>query len=172
MSPTLATRPPPIVWLPNHAGITGNERVDSLAHSATILGCHCFMKVSTYDYLNSFCFFLFSHWQSFWSDLSNNKPCAVKPSVFSWSDPYHKNRWWETALTQLRIGHTNLTHSYNMTHSPPTLYITCNTTFLYSTFCCSALVTLLPKLQFSLTRLIYFDLPALMIFLQKYHIFT
>ena len=31
-------------WVLSHAGITGNERVDSLAHTATVLGCHCFMS--------------------------------------------------------------------------------------------------------------------------------
>ena len=38
----------------------------------------------------------------------------------------HKNRQWETALARLRIGHTNLTQSYLMTQSPPTLCMTCN----------------------------------------------
>ena len=78
-------------WVQSHAGITGNERVDSLPYSTTILGCHRFTKVQTYDYFHSFCSFLFSRWQSFWSDLSNNKLCAVKPSISSRSDPYQKN---------------------------------------------------------------------------------
>ena len=114
-------------WVPSHAGITDNERVDSLVHAAAILGCHHFMDVPTYDYFHSFRSFLFNRWQSFWSDLSNNKLCGVKPSVSPWSDPGHKNRRWETALARLRIGHTNLTHSYLMTQSPPTLCMTCNT---------------------------------------------
>ena len=114
-------------WVPSEAGITGHERADSLAHSVTILGCHPFTKVPTCDYFHSFCSFLFSRWQSFWSDLSNNKLCAVKPSASPWSDPGHKNRWWETVFARLRIGHTNLTHSYLMTQSPLTLCMTCNT---------------------------------------------
>ena len=101
------------------------EEVDSLAHSATILECHYFTKV--YDYFHSFSSFLFSHWQSFWPDLSNIKLCAVKPSISPWSYPGHKNRRLETALTRLHIDYNNLTHSYLMTHSPPTLCMTCNT---------------------------------------------
>ena len=114
-------------WVPSHAGIIGNERVDSMVHSATILGCHRFTKVPTYDYFHSFRSFLFNRWQSFWSDLSNNKLCAVKPSVFPWSDPGHKNRLCETTLARLHIGHTNLTHSYPMTQYPPTLCMAFNT---------------------------------------------
>ena len=143
--------------VPSHAGTTDNERVDSLVNSASILGCHRFTKVPTYDYFHSFRSFLFSRWQSFWSDLSNNKLCAVKPSISPWLDPCHKNRWWETALTRLRISHTNLTHSYLMTHSTPTLCMTCNIPLCtpHSAFLS---VTLLHELQLFFTWLIYFDL--------------
>ena len=82
-----------------------------------------------------FSFFLLNLCQFLWSDLSNDKLCAVKPSVSPWSDPCHKNRWWETTLS-----YTNLTHSYFMVHSLQTLCMTCNTSSLYPTFCYFVLV--------------------------------
>ena len=55
-------------------------------------------------------------WQREWSsaEYRNNKLREVKPEIGFWSSSSHKNRRIETALTRLRIGHTNLTHSYLM----------------------------------------------------------
>ena len=98
--------------------------------------CHCFTKVPACDYFHSFRSFLLNRWQSFWSDLLKN---AVKRLVSPWSNPCHKNWQEQIALTQLRKGYTNLTHSYLMTHSPPILCITCNNLSLYITFFLSLL---------------------------------
>ena len=110
-------------WVSRNAGITGNKHVNSLAHSSTILGCHRFMKVPACDYFHSFSSFILSCWQSFWSDLSNTILHAVKPSISPWQTR-HKNRRWNTALPPLCRGHTNLIHSYLMTHSPLTFRMT------------------------------------------------
>ena len=58
-NPRVAISPLPLkslcfCWVPSHAGITSNECVDSLAYFATILGCHHFTKVPTYDSFHSF----------------------------------------------------------------------------------------------------------------------
>lgn len=33
----------------------------------------------------------YNHWQSFWSGLTTNKFQTIKPSISSWSSPYHQN---------------------------------------------------------------------------------
>ena len=55
-------------------------------------------------------------WQRDWSsaEYQDNKLREVKPEIGHWSSSCNKNRRIETALTRLRIGHTNLTHSYLM----------------------------------------------------------
>lgn len=116
-------------WVPSHVGIPGNERVDSLARSAPLLGRLNSRSLPVSDYYPAFKTFLYGRWQLFWADLSRNKLHAIKPSVFPWSNPHHKIRRWETALARLRIGHTRLTHSYLMSRSPPDLCPHCQTPF-------------------------------------------
>ena len=55
-------------------------------------------------------------WQRKWSsaEYQDNKLKEVKPEIGYWNSSSNKNRRIETALTRLRIGHTNLTHSYLM----------------------------------------------------------
>ena len=40
-----------VFMVPSHAGISGNERVDSVAHSAAMLGWHCFLPFKAPFYL-------------------------------------------------------------------------------------------------------------------------
>lgn len=113
-------------WVPSHIGITGNERVDSIARSVPVKRCPQIIKVPVSDYYPVFKSLLYNRWQAYWTDLTNNKLREIKPSISPWTDPSHQNRRWETALSRLRIGHTNITHSYLMTRSPPTLCPACN----------------------------------------------
>ena len=56
--------------------------------------------------------------------LPTNMACFI--GVFSWSNPCHPIRRWETAFARLRIGHTRLTHSYIMSCSSPTRCPSCD----------------------------------------------
>ena len=38
----------------------------------------------------------------------------IKPEIKFWKTAHYKNRKFETLLARLRIGHTNITHSYRM----------------------------------------------------------
>ena len=61
---------------------TKGRSVDSLAHFAAMLGCHHFTKVPACDCFLSHSSFLLNHWQSFSSDPSNNKLCALNHPSF------------------------------------------------------------------------------------------
>jgi len=172
-------------WVPSHVGIVGNERADSLARSAATSGYPHYKSIPASDYFPPFRSFLLDRWQSFWSNLSGNKLRTVKPYITPWSEPYHKNRRWETALTRLRIGHTNLTHSHLMTRSPSTLCPNCHIPFSVShilLFCpCYAAdraatfpyLSDLPRqpcLHDILTKSQHFSLDRIISFLRRIHI--
>ena len=55
-------------------------------------------------------------WQEKWLsfDEEGKKLREVKRDVGAWNSSYNKNRRLETALCRLRIGHTNITHTYLM----------------------------------------------------------
>lgn len=96
----------------------------------------CHVHIPATDYYPHFKTFLYTRWQSFWSRLHNNKLHTVKPSISSWSAPFHKNRCWETALAWLRIGHTRLTHAYLMSRSDPPYVLFVTSLFQSHTFSC------------------------------------
>ena len=114
-----------LCWIPSHVGISGNEQVDSLARQATITQCPSFSQIPASDYYPCFKRYFLNCWQTFWTTIRNNKLSKVKPNITPWFNPNHCNRRWETALARLRIGHTNLTHSYLMSSSPPVLCPLC-----------------------------------------------
>ena len=53
-------------------------------------------------------------WQDKWLSLDREgrKLREIKRDVGEWNSSYNKCRRIETALSHLRIGHTNITHSY------------------------------------------------------------
>ena len=61
--------------------------------------------------------------QEEWSKCTTNKLHNLILNLLTWSPPLHTNRIIDTALTRLRIGHTNLTHNFLFLTIPPP---TCN----------------------------------------------
>ena len=59
---------------------------------------------------------MFRNWQEKWNSLDREgrKLREIKQDVRKWKSSQNKCRRIETALTRLRVGHTNITHSYLM----------------------------------------------------------
>ena len=106
-----------LCWVPGHANIAGNERADAAAKQAAITSNqtlegaipHTDMKQQVKDVV-------FRRWQQDWNSLGQEgrKLRQIKQDVGIWRSSENKSRRIETALTRLRIGHTNMTHSYLM----------------------------------------------------------
>lgn len=131
----------------HHLGIVGNKCAGSLAHSALVSRWLHLTTTSSSDHYPTFQSFLFNYWQSFESDLSNKK---ISHSVLPWSDLYNQNRLWETSLTHLHIGHTNLIYSHLKTHFSTFLCPTRNITVSAHCILLSCPCYTVPSLQLSL----------------------
>ncbi len=115
-------------WIPSHVSIPRNNKVDSLACATLTQVCPRLSSVPASDCPPAFRSFLYHHWQTLWSSLSNNKLWSIKPSIFPWTQPSHCNRCGETDLALLYIGHTHFAHSYFMSRSPQPSCPSCNVT--------------------------------------------
>ena len=96
-------------------------------------------------------------WQEKWNSLDREgrKLREIKQDVRRWKSSQNKNRRIETTLSRLRVGHTNITHSYLMQSqaNPPECEV------------CSELVTvkhlLLECRKYTQARNRYFNNPTL-----------
>ena len=96
-------------WVPSHTGIKGNEKADSAAKSALDLPRATDLKHLVSQYI-------FSTWPDDWNGAVMNKLHSVKPVLGDWQSSYRQCRKDEVVLCRARIGHTHLTHSYNIFH--------------------------------------------------------
>ncbi|XP_055924487.1 uncharacterized protein LOC129956584 [Argiope bruennichi] len=92
-------------WVPGHAGITGNERADFAAKSASLF---LIQSLPYCDTKRSLVRHIFSKWQVEWDLQIHNKLHSVKPTVGLW--PTLRQRENDVKMTRLRIGHTRYTH--------------------------------------------------------------
>ena len=106
-------------WCPSHVGISGNERADCLARNAARENVETPVALPRVDVK----VIIKSRSRDMWRDQwllqpLTNKLRAFKPTISPYVNSYFTNRHWERTLCRLRIGHTNLTHSFLMDRSP------------------------------------------------------
>ena len=98
-------------WIPSYVGIEGNERVDAAAKQATSRSVQ-FVLVPYQDWYGEIKKKTWDIWESRWR-REEKSMAAIKEKPGKWKRPASKlNRREETILSRLRMGHTNLTHSY------------------------------------------------------------
>ena len=137
-------------WIPSHIGIQGNERVDLLAKDA--LSKPISIKEVVASDLKSKVFQLIKKkHQRVFDQQTTNKLHAIYPKIADSIINHRKiNRYPETKLTRLIIGHTRITHSYILKGEPLPKCIGCDTAFTVKHF-------LIDCVDFALTRRIYFQ---------------
>ena len=72
-----------------------------------------------YDYKNHFRSLVLQLWNLAWRNKTSNKLLSIKSIPSPWTSYMRNSRQDEVILTRLRIGHTQLTHSYLLNPSIP-----------------------------------------------------
>ena len=102
-----------ICWVPGHVGVSGNERADMEAKRASNTeGPPWNAAIPCKDYYPIIKMVMRREWQRQWNDVAENKLRGIKEVVQPWASSYRKSRRDEILLCRLRIGHTQLTHSF------------------------------------------------------------
>ena len=106
-----------LCWVPAHVNVAGNEKADTAAKDAALAPTqappraipHTDMKRQVREAISK-------RWQEKWNSLDREgrKLREIKQDVRRWKSSQNKSRRIETTLSRLRIGHTNITHSYLM----------------------------------------------------------
>ena len=107
-------------WIPSHIRIQGNDKADSLAKAAINITPDKNIKTPYTDLKPKIKQIVTKKWQQLWDENPLNKLFQIQP-IFKERklEPNNTTRE-ETTLTRLRIGHTQLTHSFILKEEPPT----------------------------------------------------
>ena len=105
-----------ICWTPSHIGVRGNERKNSAAKSALDLTPDK-SRIPYTDLKPKINKFLHTKWQQKWSNNIHNKLFQIQPTLGEWRPASRKSRG-QVVISQLRIGHTRLTHSFILKQEP------------------------------------------------------
>ena len=109
-----------LCWVPAHCNILGNESADKAAKTAadsTVEGRLIAAKPIPHTDMTAIIRRAAKEkWQTYWqtADHRGGKLREIRRDTGLWSSSYQKRRKIETVLARLRIGHTNVTHSYLM----------------------------------------------------------
>lgn len=116
------------LWIPGHAGITGNELADELAKHALSAEEISNIKLPHTDYKHAVKQYVQSIWHENWNKLQDNKLHSIKPKL-QLRKPLQLNRRDSVVLTRLKIGHSPLTHQFLLTQEEKPFCVGCQKNF-------------------------------------------
>ena len=99
-----------LIWIPGHIGLSGNEKADRAAKSALDLPLTDF-DLPFSDYKPLAASYICTKWQESWDQAIHNKLHTIKPKIGMTKLP-SLTRKEQVVITRIRLGHSNLTHSY------------------------------------------------------------
>ena len=113
-------------WIPSHSGIKGNKTADSIAKLAYLLPVTD-PPIPTFhkDLKIQICQASKALWNERWKTSKITKLHQIRADIFEKPTINLETRRDQVTLTRLRIGHTNLTHSYLITKNEPALCDCC-----------------------------------------------
>ena len=99
-------------WIPSHIGIQGNDKADSLVKAAINKTPDKNIKTPYTDLKPKIKQIVTKKWPQLWDDNPHNKFFQIQPILKERKLDPNNTRRGETTRTRLRIGHTQLTHSF------------------------------------------------------------
>lgn len=114
-------------WVPGHMQITGNESADAAARNVQALHI-TLISIPRMDLKDLAHKHTLTQWNLLWKQQTQNQLYTIKPHTYPWPPSDNLSRCENVLLTQLRIGHTRLTHGYPLNCSEPPECDICHTT--------------------------------------------
>ena len=114
-------------WTLSHIGVRGNERADLAAKLVLDLTPDK-SRIPYTDLKPIINKFLHKKWQQRWSNKIHNKLFQIQPTLGEWRPALKKSRRERVVISQSRIGHTWLTHSFKLKQELQPQCLTCQTT--------------------------------------------
>ena len=108
-----------LMGVPSHIGVPGNERVDGVARAASN-SAEKPVELPRSDMKSYIKRYTTEQWSLSWRSMDplSNKYRSVSKSIRPFDDANCPNRLWSVILCRLRLGHTQLTHGYLLSHDP------------------------------------------------------
>ena len=110
-----------------HIAIKGNDQADSAAK--TVWKMHIDKNLDSIYWLQNRNKKLYPKQMARWNNTPHNKLQTIKAEIGEWKEGYRKSRGEEIILSYLRIGHTDITHSYLLKQEQPPWCVGCHTPY-------------------------------------------